>query len=214
MAHVYDHGGPSPLRKMLREAIAARLAPLKVAEGKYVKQVCEWPAPGRMDDDSLEFMISHYTQGVFPTVAVAIGDRNYESRSADGLSLSGILAVFVYVLCKHQRSTLSRQSGDVASAASDTADPGAETILEHVFELLANQAMGVDGCGKLTPVDETIEAFGDEALIWQLAFNCKTEIRINPDRAASYYLDSVMMHHTIPDSEPGPQVSQLIEDDE
>lgn len=220
MLHVFDHGGTEPLRRQIRSAVVAKLEPLKKSEGLYLSQIVELPAEVGSSDDSIEFMLSDHVQGRFPTVAIALGDRSYKSRSNNMLLLSGSLAIAVYVIARHQRSTLSRTAGDTVGDESLTADPGVETIAEHVIELLTGQSLGVDGVSVLSIETESVIQYNNEALIWQLMFMCQTTNQINPNRSATVFASSIELHHRVVSptetprvTDPGPLVSQLIEDE-
>lgn len=220
MLHVFDHGGAAPLRRLIRSAIVARLESLKKENGLYLSQIIELPAEVGSSDGSIEFMLSDYVQGRFPTVAIALGDRNYRARSTDLLSLDGTMMVQVYVIARHQRSTFSRMVGDMVGDESLTADPGVETISEHVIELLTGQTLGVAGSGAMTIESEQVIQFDEEHLIWQLNFAIPTTNKINPNRSAAVFASSVELHHRVVSptdtprvTDPGPVVSQLIEDE-
>jgi len=138
----------------------------------------------------------------------------------NGLHLNGTLGLSVYIIARHQRSTLARVSGDTIGDESLTADPGVETIAEHVIERLAGQSLSVPCCGLLRCSAENMVQFDGEVLIWQLVFSVDTDSRINPNRSITLLAESIEMYHRIVSpnatervTDPGPIIGQLIEDE-
>lgn len=144
MAHAFDHGLAKPLRTRVRDAMIGQLAPLLKANGGYLNAVEAFPRTidGRRDDAAID-QAFELLKGRAPAVFVACGDKSYDPAGMTGYLYQATLTVQVIFLGNSARSLNSRLAGDVVSAASDTADPGLEVVMEHVEQLLIGRNFSI-----------------------------------------------------------------------
>lgn len=184
MAHAYDTGLAQPIRTVLRDGVVTRLARLQASQGGYLRALI--PFGNRMlahdDVDGLDFLLK-VLNGRAPAVAVAIGDRTFNAGGAGGYNQRATYDVLVYVAGNHMRSREARQAGDVASAASDVKDPGLDTILEHVEELLTGWKVDSSNViGELRPSREVERWNDDRIAVWEQLYTVPVSRSINQDR--------------------------------
>jgi hypothetical protein len=206
VAHSFDTGLAKPQRALVRDAVLARLAPLRRTAGgaggaggelwggvwagswdvPWFGEPAEGDAPpslyvnalkgipSRLDRDDVDYIL-HTVGGQFPAILVALGRKTYRPAGLSGPrdQYQGTLEVFVYVASDNARSPdLARVAGDAAAAASNERDPGTETMLEHVEELLLGYQppSANDTVYQLVPLEESElwHGFGDNHVtVWE-----------------------------------------------
>ncbi|MCA9678832.1 MAG: hypothetical protein KC464_27635 [Myxococcales bacterium] len=196
MAHTFDTALPKPQRTALRDAILAQLAPLKYSEGLYLRALKGMPEPlGKEDAD----LIFDQVAGQTPAVLVALGRKASDPAGLSGAMDNWVatLDVYVYAVSQLQRGELERVAGDVVSAASVTADPGLETVLEHLEELLLGWQM-TDASGsirELRPVDEDALWHSKEVTIWVQQYQVRVQRDLLRHKTLTQYLTLIETSH-------------------
>jgi len=204
VAHAFDSGFARPQRRLIREAIVAQLrtdlqvSTLPGSTGElYVTAVVELAAPFVDGDGDLMQHLHDAVAGRSPVIAVALGDRSFRATNTDDRYWRGTLEVHVYVLSKHARGLLERlRGGDPASLASNAADPGLETAMEHVFERLAGFTPSSSHASELRPVRESFPYVADDFSIAELVFECDAQTDVNPNRGLTQIATEVLHTHT------------------
>jgi hypothetical protein len=133
MAHAYDTGLAKPQRTLIREAVMARLALLKKPT-LYLQAVVALPLKiqGRSDEEGISSLFEALN-GAAPAVAVVLGRGDVAAAGQSAAHTRKTIELVVYVASNNSRGLVDgRLAGDPASAASNTADPGIETMAEHV----------------------------------------------------------------------------------
>lgn len=210
MAHSYDSTLSTTQRKVVRDAVVARLAPLLVSSGKYLSQIQPIgfvaPAGNRSEiNDEERAMLHEIASGKTPCVLVAVGDKRYQ---ASGMSTkqdnwSCEIEVHVYAISQHARDLTTRLAGDVASAASDTKDPGIWTILEHLEELLIGfqpeDAGTIKTIHALRPAAEEELDVADDMSIWRQRYTTKLERFLTRSKGVTQALTQIRTEHDVVD---------------
>lgn len=195
--HAFDTGLHRAQRTTIREALVARLEAKLIANGGYLRFVKMLPRPLRAEGD--EDGIATFwkaVQGNTPSLAIALGRKTYEATDTEALLQRGELEFFVYAVSTHGRDTVEgRLAADVAADASVAADPGLETILEHVEELLLGQELNIKGISEIRAIEEDELATFDDCSIWELKFAVKVERQIKPTRASTRIVTSLQGDH-------------------
>lgn len=192
MAHRFDSGLATSMRAAVRSAAVAALAPLRKSNGLYLVDVIALPCSVREDPG----IVSDMVNGQSPLVGISCGSQRFSSsRSTDGTSWSGALRVVASILVRNQRNVMAALAGDVVSASDATKDPGAETVLEHVFERLAGAATGVAVAPTLRPDSEESVVFAEEWSIWEQTYIVDVDWTINPNRDETAVADSVQINN-------------------
>lgn len=191
--HRFDSGMYRPLRSAMRHAVIERLGstptgngkPLLKASGGYVAKIGALPRPlkGESEDELAFIWIA--LQGATPSLAVALG--RMEVSPIDGNeSYAGELELAVYSLSKNLRAFVDgRLSPDIVAGGDPTADPGIETMLEHVREILCGQELDLVGVHELRPKSEDEVVTDGEGSLWEQRFTVVVEVSVNPQRASS-----------------------------
>ncbi|MDQ3295076.1 MAG: hypothetical protein M3619_00640 [Myxococcota bacterium] len=216
MPHVYDTGLAIPQRTAIRDAILAKLAPLKktAVPAAYVAangiKTLPRPLRGAGDDDGMT-MLANAMQGQAPAIAVALGRLTYEGGGTSSTEVGAELEVVLYVASAHQRSPdAGRLFGDVLASASNSNDPGIFTMLEHVRERVLGQSLGVAGVGVLVPAEEDEVYTGDDATIWEQRYTLSLDVPINPFRAVTQLLTSIQGEHELDEIADGHALDPLV----
>jgi hypothetical protein len=204
VAHEFDSGLTLPQRRKIREAIVARLredlelATLPGSTGDlYVAAVVELAAPYRQGDGDLEEMLKEAAAGRSPMIAVALGARSFAASNTDERSWRGPLQVHVYVLSSHRGGLLTRvRGGDAAAEASNAADPGLETAMEHVFERLAGFAPPDCLAAELRPQSEDFPYVADDFTVAEIVFEVAVQTNVNPKRARTQVAVDILTTHS------------------
>lgn len=176
MAHEFDTTLGEAQRTKVRAGVAAKLAPLLRSEGLYLLGIFEI---GRVIKNGTEEEIdeiANVAKGQTPCVMIALGRKTYVPTGTTGYRdiVQGNLTVHIYVLSRSFRSSKARLAGDVVSAASDAADPGVETILEHIEELLiGHQVQGAGSVYQLVPTHEDEIDAGEDYVLFEQQYEVK-----------------------------------------
>lgn len=216
MPHAFDTGATVAQRTRVRNAVIAKLAPLlKTANpARYIPANGIKPLPRILDGGSKEgdegdvAMLEAFFNGASPAIGVALGRLPLEPGGMEPTSLRGSLPISVYVGSQHGRDLVAgRLAADVVATANLTADPGLETILEHVLELLAGQDPGVAGVGELRAQleDPSVAVFADWT-IGEVRFSAELERDIKPWRGVAQLVTEVenrLSEDSIPDETAG-----------
>lgn len=181
MPHAFDTGLTKPQRALLGDALVARLGALKKtgpAAGLYATTVERIPSPLRGDDDA--DYVKHVANGQTPAVLIALGRKTYEAAGMVDQRDQYLadLRFHVYVVSDHMRDPqIARVAGDAASAASNQKDPGLETMLEHVEELLLGHQVTDASLTlyQILPVEERELFHTDEMTVWEIEFRCQVQ---------------------------------------
>lgn len=190
MAHSFDTGLSRAQRTLVRSGAVTLLAGLKLPGG-YLRAVIPWGGVvrGFTDDMGID-LLWEALRGRAPAIAIALGDKAMSQAGMGGFNLVGELELLAYVLSMHPRDTeLGRHEPDATSLASNTADPGLDTILEHVEELLIGQRAGASATIKqirYTREDELRTEGG--YTLWVQRYTVTVGRTINPNRGISEIL--------------------------
>lgn len=217
MPQVFDTGLAVPQRTAIRDAIVARLAPLKktAIPSAYIAangvKTIPRPLRGEGDEDGLA-MIANALNNQAPAILIAVGKLTYEKGGSEAIEARGELDVVVYVASGHQRShDAGRLFGDAFASASNSNDPGIFTMLEHVRERLLGQSLGVAGVDVLRAVDEDEIFTGDDATIWEQRYTLDVDVKINPFRGITQVVTEIQgLHKLKPDIPDGHALDPLI----
>lgn len=191
--HRFDSGLYRPQRSAIRQAIMDRLGsvptgngrPLLKSAGGYIAKIAPLPRPVKNDSDEELAFFWIALQGTTPSLCVALGGM--QITPIDGLEdYLGELEVAVYCLSKNLRSFVDgRMAPDSVATGDPTADPGVETMLEHVREILAGQDIGLIGTHDMDPKSENEVVTDGEGTIWELKFSLVVDVIVNPERVNS-----------------------------
>lgn len=210
MAHAYDTGLALPQRTLLRRGAVDLLEGLLVANGGYLRAVLPWGGVVRGYTDEVGInLIQALLNGRAPAMVVGLGDGVGSDGSLGGFRFAKALELVVYHYSNHARSVTSgRTEIDVTAAASNSADPGLDVMMEHAEELLIGQRVG--GAEVVNPVNERArstvsikqirwsreeELATDPTLtLWRQVFTVTVTRDINKFRDVSQLLESI---HTI-----------------
>lgn len=203
MSHVFDHGLSLPVRTLVRLAAIARLAPKARANGGYLEAIEPFPyvVQGVRDEDGVDHAFQ-VLNGRAPAVLIALGDKRFESTSTTQHRYQGDLGLQVLIVSNSSRGLLDRLTLDPVAEADDTADPGADVILEHVAELLIGCDLGI-GSKVQDPRPVSEEHLGtEEALtLWALNFTISAAASVKPTREQLERLSLIVSTLTAPAAE-------------
>jgi len=207
MSHTFDSGLSRSQRRLIREAVVAKLGELRLASlpgstsDLYTVAVLELAAPIKWGDGDLEDHIKKAVVGRSPVICVALGAREFMATNTDERRWRGALDVHVYVVSSHARGLLERlRGGDAAAEASNAADPGLEVAMEHVFERLAGFVLPSCKAAELRPVREDFPWLNDEFTAAEILFTTQVTTDVNPRRAYSTVAVEVDTTHTDQDA--------------
>lgn len=208
MPHDFDTGAATSGRKLLRDAICARLEQLTVAEGLYLTAIVPLPAPFTDDEGAFEHMLIDIVAGRSPAVAVALGDGKIASGGAGFLDeWWEDVEVYAYCISSISSSTLLRMTGDALSLTSLAKDPGIEIAIEHVRERLAGFRPAATGglkAKELRPVAvDPAFYFGQDYTIARLSFLVQMRADVNRLRGFTQLLTGVDATHGNDDAGAG-----------
>ncbi|MBA2718929.1 MAG: hypothetical protein H0U52_06780 [Chloroflexi bacterium] len=195
-AHVYDTGLGKAQRTLVREAVITALSPLLLqpdGSGRYVRAITTIPRPlrGEGDDNGIT-MLAKALSGRSPSIAIALGRKTFESADMESVLSRGEIVVSIYACSSNQRSlTDGRLAIDVPGAGSIHADPGIETMLEHIEEQLLGQVLALDGTCEMRAVEEDEVFTADDATVWEQTYSVKVERQINPNRGSTALITSI-----------------------
>ncbi len=181
----YDSGLHRAQRSEIRQILVDRLGALLFSNGRYLRSIRQLPRPLKGDSPEEIDLIVNELQGQSPAVLVAIGRKTYQAAGMEipAVSYRGELELAVYVVCTNARARQDgRLSTDIAGQSDPLADPGIETVLEHIEELLLGQELNIKSVSELRPVSEDeLATFGDLS-IWEQRYTLAVERVMNPER--------------------------------
>jgi hypothetical protein len=191
----FDTGLPLPQRSMIRQAIVNHLGttptgtgrPLLRSAGGYVNKIGQLPRLLDGSDEDIAGDLWVALQGVAPpALCVALGDEDFESVGIGGRSWTSELEVAVYAVSSNLRALVDgRLSPDVVAAVDPTADPGIETMVEHVRQLLCGEDFSLPTVHAVKPKAVRHKATGADVTIWEHRFTVGVDVDVNPQRANS-----------------------------
>jgi len=195
-----DHGLGAPLRQLVQDGVVNLLQRLHVANGGYVRAIVPTTThvAGKHDEQGLALLFAEL-QGNAPAIAVSTGEQRY-TRKGDVDRFTGELEIRLVFLVNSLRSRVSRLEGDVASAASATADPGIYVMMEHAAQLLAGQTPGASGSQIIKPLDIVDDGpleSDNELELWQQSYRLMLERAFNRDRDLSLVLKQINTYHRL-----------------
>ncbi len=212
MSQAFDTGLSKSTYAAIRDALVARLELLKrtAAPALYLVSVATVARPmrGQGDEDGLG-LVAMALKGQAPSVAVALGRSQVETIGLEAVDGREQIEFSIFVASSHQAGREDgRLYGDAASAASNSADPGIFTMLQHVRELVHGQSLEIDGVSEPRWSEQDEVFTGDDATIWEQKYTVLAEVSINPDRSVTEVLESIQAQHRldgVPDGvEPDP----------
>lgn len=201
----FDSGNGRPMRSIIREALVERLAttptgngkPLMKSQGGYLAKIGVLPRPLKGESDEELAFVWIALQGATPALCVALG--RMEMTPIDGNeAYLGELEIAVYSLSRNLRSFVEgRLAPDIVASRDPAADPGIETMLEHVREILCGQELPVHGVHELRPKVEDEVVTDGEGSLWEQRFTVVVEASVNPQRANSDLVTSIEAQHEL-----------------
>jgi hypothetical protein len=198
--HHFDSGLHRPQRSVIRQALIDRLGstptgngrPLLKSVGGYLAKIAPLPRPLKGDSEEEIALLYIALQGAAPALAVALGRMDFEPAGMGCEEFTGELEVAVYSASQNARAFVDgRLSPDVVAAGDPTADPGIETMLEHVREILCGQEVDIIGVSEMRPKYEDELALGSYITIWEQRFTAIVNVSIDPQRANSDLVTSI-----------------------
>jgi hypothetical protein len=215
--HHFDSGLHRPQRSAIRQALVDRLGttltgngkPLLKSGGGYLAKIGVLPRPLKGDSEEEIALLYVALQGAAPALAVGLGRMEFEPAGLGGEGFTGELEVAVYSASQNARAFVDgRMSPDVVASGDPTADPGIETMLEHVREILCGQAVDIIGVSELRPKYEDDFALGSDITIWEQRFTATVNVSIDPQRANSDVVTEIELRQGT-DGAPIPSVTRL-----
>lgn len=187
--HKFDTGLFAAQRTVVRLGVAEMLRPLLLPQlggsaNGYIRSIRGLPRPLRAHSEEELGWIGNAVQGQAPCVLIALGSKGYGPHGMDGPSVhyAGELEIVIYAVSLNSRAFIEgRLAADVVGTANVSNDPGIETLLEHIEELLIGQDPNVEGIHELRPQSED-EVFTGGETVWEQRYTCKVEREINPAR--------------------------------
>lgn len=205
MPQAYDTGLAVSQRSALRAAAIAKLSPLLKANGLYVRTIQPFPAllQGVNDEDGLGRMKA-VLNGQVPAILVALGDRKRADEGMNFLVGQAVIDLAIYVVSGNARDMVAgRLANDVTSTADITADPGIETMLEHVEQLLEGQDLGVDSIYEPLQASESNASTFEDFTVWEQLYKVKVDRDINPNRGILAIAQSIQASHELDGASSG-----------
>ena len=212
MAHTFDSGLEKPQRTLVREQIVTALADLRfaAAEPKYLRAIKHLPAT--LIGEGAEDFLKRAVNGQMPAVAIAIGERKFNSGGNDNLEWAGAASVHIYIVTAHQRDVVDgRTVADVVALADDTADPGLDVIAEHVFERLAGLPLTDANGGCLRPVSEEPLFVDLDRTVFEQVYAVELQTDVNPNRHLTEVAEDIETEHEEDDAGDLPDLTTLTE---
>lgn len=201
----FDSGLYRPQRSVIRQAVIDRLGstptgngrPLLKSAGGYVVKIAPLPRPLRGESDDELAFIWIALQGATPSLCVALGRMTMEPVGGNE-DYIGEIELAVYSMSKNMRSFVEgRMAPDDVAAGDPTADPGVETMLEHVREILCGQEIDVIGVHEVRPKSEDEVVSDGDATLWEQKFTVAVEVSVNPQRANSDVVTEIETQHNL-----------------
>jgi hypothetical protein len=196
MTHAFDSDLAKPQRTLVRDGVVAALEGLR-RPTLYLAAVVLLPAPIRAGQQHEEAFLREAVSGQTPAVAIALGGRDFESVGTDNIEWTGDLDVHVYCCTTHARGLVAgRTAADVVADADATADPGLETIGEHVFERLAGLPLTAANAAELRPVREEYTFVDADMTVVEQVYKVTVNTDVDPARARTQLALEVDATHT------------------
>jgi hypothetical protein len=180
---------------MIRQAIIDHLSttptgtgrPLLRSAGGYLNKIGALPMPLDGSDEEVAGELWVALQGVAPpAICVALGGEDFEALGIGGRNWTGELEVAVYAVSTNLRALVEgRLSPDALAATDPTADPGIETMLEHVRQLLCGEDFSLPTVHAVKPKSVRHKATGADVTIWEHRFTLGVDVVVDPQRANS-----------------------------
>lgn len=204
-ANVYDTGLATSQRSAVRTTVMAKLAPLLKANGLYLRAIVPLAIPLHAGHDEQGLALLNIAlAGQAPSIAIALGKKTYEAGGSLEIDGRGILEVAIYVCSANPRNTVDgRLANDVTAATDNTADPGVETMLEHVEQLLDGQDLGIPSVYEMIAETEDQVWTGDDYTIWEQVYRVKVDRMINPNRNIAQLVTSIAAQTSIDTAQSG-----------
>lgn len=207
MAHVYDTDLTKPQRTAIRDALVAKLAPLKKTSvpALYLQAIVTIARPYRgAGDETGLTLLANALLGRAPAIAIALGRTTFESSGSLPSENRGELELALYCCSEHARDVEEgRLYGDAIAAGSNTADPGIWTMLEHARELVAGAQLGIASVGEPRLVEEDEVLTAAEATVWEQRYRVPLTAELDPARSVTQLLLSIEGRHTVEGANPG-----------
>jgi hypothetical protein len=196
VGHRFDTALSRAQRTLVREAVMVRLAALTRARGLYVRSVLPLPRPlrGEADDEGLG-ILADLVAGNTPALLVALGRMTYEATGMPAVQFRGSLDLSVYVVSGQARSHEARLAGDATSEARSDADPGIDTVLEHVAELLCGTSLCIPTVYELRPLSEDEVITGADFAVWEQRYALRVQRDIDASRGITRRIREIEAHH-------------------
>ncbi len=191
MTHAFDTGLAIAQRTAIRNGAVTLLSGLLKANGGYLAAVIPWGGVirGYTDDNGIDMLFTALN-GRAPAIAIALGDRSSKPAGIGGYTFHGPIELLVYYFSNQRRDPVDgRLAIDVVGAASNTADPGLEVMMEHGEELLIGQRAGsTTSIKQIVPVAEEEIRTEDLFTLWVQRYAVTVDRVINPLRGVTELL--------------------------
>lgn len=216
MAHAFDTGDTQPQRTRIRQGVVSLLSGLKRPTG-YLMEVSPTKLVVRSYRDEIGVAQLASLVNRWPSIAVAVGDRQSNAKAIGGYQEQGQLDLLLYIASNNARPGVAgRQEIDSAGLASDIADPGLDIILDHVKELLIGQYVDAVGDIKQLKPDREEQLYTESsAEVWLQSYIITTMVQISEFRTVTQLLESIRFRAAINPAEvqlPDPKIDHATVD--
>jgi hypothetical protein len=217
VSHVLDSGLADAQRTLIANAIATKLAPLKLqtlggSSTGFLEaiEIVSFAIDGKHDDHGID-MLLELLKDRMPAVAIApIGLRN---KPAGGIG-KGLaeLDVDVYFVSAHRRELVEgRATMDPAAIANDARDPGIFVTVELVWALLQDQDLGLGtGIQQLKLQHETELLTSRQETVWKQEWKIAVARDVNLYRGLTEKFTTA--HTTLKPTGDEPAAKHMVED--
>ncbi len=182
----YDTGLHRAQRSEIRQALIDRITnALAFSNGRYLRAVRALPRPLKSDSPEEMTLVVEMLGTQTPAVLISLGRKTHSAAGMDipAVNFTGDIELAVYVVSANARArTDGRLSTDIAGMSDPKADPGIETILEHLEELLIGQEPNIKTVCEIRPKYEDEFATFADLTIWEQRYTLSVERQVNPDR--------------------------------
>lgn len=203
-ANTYDTGLATSQRSAIRAKVMANLAPLLKSNGLYVRSIVPLARPLHSHDEDGLSLLATQVNGQCPAIVVALGKKTYEAAGSLQVDGRGVLEVCVYVCSANPRNEVDgRLANDVTAATDNTADPGIETMLEHVEQLLDGQDLGIATVYEMIAEVEEEVWTGADFTIFEQVYKLKVDRAINVNRNIATLVTSIAAQTSIDTAQSG-----------
>lgn len=199
MAHVFDTGLDLPQRTVIRRGIVSRLSALSVANGLYAKKVAGFAGELRSMDEHHLAMVVDEVKGNCPAILVSVGEAKLNPRSVNGRGdrFLADLSIDIGILTDHLRGFIYRVESDAISLADLRQDPGIDTIIEHVRELLYGYSIPgtEDTVDVLVPELERPVLHHDQVTVWVVGYTVEVLCELKRDKGITALIEELLATH-------------------